>query len=82
MVLAILMVPYATLLVPLYVLLGNLGLTNSLVGLSLVLTMYQLPFSIFMMRISFEAVPTELEESALVDGTGSLGALWHVSPPR
>lgn len=81
MVLAILMVPYATLLVPLYVLLGNLGLTNSLVGLSLVLTMYQLPFSIFMMRISFEAVPTELEESALVDGTGSLGALWHVLTP-
>ena len=55
--LAILMVPYATLLIPLYVLLNALGLQNSLVGLALVLTMFQLPFAMFMMRISFEAVP-------------------------
>ena len=63
--LAILMVPYATLLIPLYVLLNDFGLNNSLLGLSLVLAMYQLPFATFMMRISFEAVPRELEESAL-----------------
>ena len=36
--------------------------------------MFQLPFSIFMMRISFEAVPREIEESALVDGCGSFGS--------
>jgi len=81
LVLAILMVPYATLLVPLYVLLGNLGLIDTLFGLSLVLTIYQLPFSIFMMRISFEAVPAELEESALVDGCGTIGALLRVLTP-
>jgi multiple sugar transport system permease protein len=80
-VLAILMVPYASLLVPLYVLLGNIGLTDSLVGLALVLTMYQLPFAIFMMRISFEAVPAELEESAQVDGCNSLGALLRILLP-
>ena len=34
------------------------------------LTLFQLPFATFMMRISFEAVPRELEESALVDGAG------------
>jgi len=81
LVLGILMVPSASLLIPLYVLLGSVGLANSLFGLSLVLTMYQLPFSIFMMRISFEAVPAELEESALVDGTNSFGALWYVLAP-
>jgi multiple sugar transport system permease protein len=58
--LAILMVPYATLLIPLYVLLNSIGLQNSLVGLALVLTMFQLPFATFMMRISFEAVPLPL----------------------
>lgn len=79
--LAILMVPYATLLIPLYVLLGNLGLSNSLVGLSLVLAMYQLPFATFMMRISFEAVPRELEESAQVDGCGTFGALRRIMLP-
>ncbi|WP_435738628.1 carbohydrate ABC transporter permease [Cellulosimicrobium sp. PMB13] len=79
--LAILMVPYATLLIPLYVLLNEIGLQNSLVGLSLVLAMFQLPFATFMMRISFESVPRELDEAALVDGCSSFGALWRVLLP-
>jgi multiple sugar transport system permease protein len=79
--LAILMVPYATLLIPLYVLLNQLGLQDSLLGLSLVLTMFQLPFATFMMRISFEAVPKDLAESAQVDGCGSLRTLRHVLLP-
>ena len=79
--LAILMVPYATLLIPLYVLLNKLGLQGSLVGLACVLTMFQLPFATFMMRISFEAVPKELEEAALVDGCGTFAALVRVLVP-
>ncbi|WP_433466227.1 carbohydrate ABC transporter permease [Spirillospora sp. CA-128828] len=76
--LAILMVPYATILIPLYVLLGHLGLQDTLVGLSLVLIMFQLPFAVFMMRNSFEAVPRELEEAALVDGCTTFTALLRV----
>jgi multiple sugar transport system permease protein len=79
--LAILMVPYATLLIPLYVLLNGLGLQDSLVGLALVLTMFQLPFATFMMRISFESVPRELAESAYVDGCGTFQALLRVLVP-
>ena len=79
--LAILMVPYATVLIPLYVLLNSLGLSNSLVGVALVLTMFQLPFSTFMMRISFESVPRELDEAALVDGCSSFAALRRVLLP-
>ena len=79
--LAILMVPYATLLIPLYVLLNEVGLQNSLVGLALVLTMFQLPFSTFMMRISFEAVPRELDEAAMVDGCSTFTALRRVLLP-
>lgn len=79
--LAILMVPYATLLIPLYVLLNEVGLQNSLVGVALVLTMFQLPFATFLMRISFEAVPRELDEAAMVDGCSSFGALWRVLLP-
>ena len=78
-VVAILMVPYATILLPLYILLGKLGLQNSLVGLSLVLVMFQLPFGTLMMRNSFESVPRELEEAALVDGCSNVGALRHIS---
>ena len=79
--LAILMVPYATLLIPLYVLLTQVGLQNSLIGLALVMTMFQLPFSTFMMRISFEAVPRELDEAAMVDGCSTFTALWRVLIP-
>jgi multiple sugar transport system permease protein len=81
LVLAILMVPYATLLIPLYVILNAIGLNNSLVGVALVLTMFQLPFSMFMMRISFESIPRELDEAALVDGCNSFSALWRVLLP-
>jgi multiple sugar transport system permease protein len=77
--LAILMVPYATILLPLYIVIGRLGLQNTLIGLALVLVMFQLPFGIFLMRNSFESVPRELEEQALVDGCSDFGALRHVS---
>jgi multiple sugar transport system permease protein len=76
--LSILMVPYTTILVPLYILLGWIGLQNSLVGLGLVMAVLQLPFGLFMMRNSFEALPTELEEAALIDGCTVNGALRRV----
>jgi multiple sugar transport system permease protein len=79
--LAILMVPYATILIPLYVLLGTFHLQNSQIGLSLVYIMFQLPFGIFMMRNAFEAVPPTLEEAALVDGCTTLRALLRVLLP-
>jgi multiple sugar transport system permease protein len=79
--LSILMVPFATLIIPLYVLLNAVGLTNSLAGVALIVAMFQLPFATYMMRISFEAIPRELEEAALIDGCGSLGVLWRVMMP-
>jgi len=75
LVIAILMVPYVTLLVPLWALFGEIGLRNNLLGLAIVMTLNQLPFAMFMMRVSFEAVPRELEDSALVDGCGTFAVL-------
>lgn len=77
--LLILMVPYATILIPLYIVLGWLHLTNTVIGLALTLVMFQLPFGVFLMRNSFESIPRELEEAALVDGCGQVGALRHIS---
>ena len=79
--LSILMVPFATLIIPLYVLLNSVGLSNSLVGVALIVSMFQLPFATYMMRISFEAIPRDLEESALIDGCGTFGVLWRVLLP-
>lgn len=79
LVLTILMVPHVTLLLPLYVWLNKLALLDSLFGLSFALILLQLPFGLLMMRISFESVPRELEEAALVDGCSNLGALLRIS---
>lgn len=77
--LLILMVPYATILIPLYIVLTWIGLNNSVFGLALILIMFQLPFGVFLMRNSFESIPAELEEAALVDGCSQFDALRHIS---
>ncbi|AMS04757.1 MAG: carbohydrate ABC transporter permease [Acidipropionibacterium acidipropionici] len=80
-VLSVMMVPYAALLIPLLVWMKQLHLQNSLIGVALVLTLFQLPFSIFMMRNSFAAIPRELEEAAYMDGCGSFAAFLRVMLP-
>lgn len=77
--LLILMVPYATILIPLFLVLSWLQLTDTTLGLALVIVMLHLPFGVFLMRNSFESIPKELEEAALVDGCSTIGALRHVS---
>jgi len=76
--LAILMIPHPTILVPLYTMLRFLNLQNSLASVAAVLTMFQLPFGLFLMRNAFEALPRELEEAALLDGCTPLSALQHI----
>jgi multiple sugar transport system permease protein len=78
LVLAVLMVPYVALLVPLYVFFGELGLRNTLLGLAIVMTLNQLPFAMYVMRISFEAVPRELDDAAQVDGCGTFAVLRRI----
>ena len=79
--LVILMVPYASILIPLYIVMGNLGLTNSVFGLALVLVMFQLPFGVFLMRNSFESIPQELEEAGWMDGASTLKTLRYIALP-
>jgi multiple sugar transport system permease protein len=73
-VILMLMIPFQAIVTPLYVMLHKLGLQDSLVGLAAVYITYQLPFSIFVMRNAFSAVPDALEESARMDGCGT----WRV----
>lgn len=80
-VIAVLMVPHATLVLPLYFMFARAGMQDSLIAVGLVLTVFQLPFSIFMMRNSFESIPVELEEAARVDGASSLGVFTRISLP-
>jgi multiple sugar transport system permease protein len=80
-ILATLMIPFQSILIPLFVVLKFLGLTNSLVGLGLVYITFQLPFSVFVMRNSFDRVPRELEEAAVMDGASQPRMLRDVMIP-
>ena len=77
-VLSTLMIPFQSILIPLFVMIVQLNLHDTLFGLALVYITFQLPFGIFLMRNSFLAVPQEIEESALLDGCGSLSVLYRL----
>ncbi|SNT60441.1 multiple sugar transport system permease protein [Asanoa hainanensis] len=76
-----LIVPYQALLTPMFLMFAKLGLTNSLIGLAVVHTAIQLPFSLYVLRNSFAAVPRELEEAAIMDGASSVQSLRRVFLP-
>jgi multiple sugar transport system permease protein len=78
MILAILMIPFQSILTPLFLMLGSFHLQNSVLGLALVYITFQLPFGVFIMRNTFDAVPMEIEEAALLDGCNSLSLLYRV----
>ncbi len=61
LLLAPIMIPYQAILTPLYLGFAKVGLVNTRIGLAIVHTILQLPFSIFLMRASFEAIPREIE---------------------
>jgi len=71
-----LIIPYQALLTPIFLMFAStpIKLTNTLVGLAILHTAIQLPFSLYIMRNSFESVPRELEEAALTDG----GSSWQI----
>lgn len=73
-----LLVPYPALLVSLFTVMVWFHLTNSLLGLALIYSTFQMPFAIYMMRNSFESIPDELVEAAQIDGCSKLTALPRV----
>lgn len=81
LILVTLMIPFQSILTPLFLLLRFIHLQNTLLGLALVYITFQLPFAVFMMRNSFDSVPRELEEAALIDGCTPLTLLTRVMLP-
>jgi len=76
-----LIIPYQALLTPIFLMFAQLKLTNSLVGLAIIHTAIQLPFSLYVMRNSFEAIPKELEEAAVIDGCNTFQLLVRICMP-
>ncbi len=81
LILVTIMVPFQAILTPLFLELNVLRLTDSLLGLILFYTTFNLPFGVFVMRNSFAQVPVELEDSAHVDGASPMRTLVSVLRP-
>ena len=75
------MVPPIVIGVPMVSIFRNLGISDTSLALAIAHTTISLPLSIWLMSSFFEAVPTELEEAAKIDGNSRLGALWRVVIP-
>jgi arabinogalactan oligomer/maltooligosaccharide transport system permease protein len=75
------LLPQVALMTPLYVLLTILGVRASLLGLMIVYTAFSMPFCVWNMRASFQAVPGELEEAAFLEGATPLMAFWRITLP-
>lgn len=73
--------PFVLVIIPLFLVLKNLHLINSLFGLIMVYVVWSLPFALWMLVGYVRAVPAELEEAAAVDGAGRLRTLVSVTAP-
>ncbi|MFU8876187.1 carbohydrate ABC transporter permease [Micromonospora sp. SL4-19] len=78
-VLGMLMVPGMVTFVPQFVLVSNMGLTNTYAGL--ILPFLVGPFGVFLMRQFLQSIPDELIEAARVDGAGEFRIFWRVVLP-
>jgi arabinogalactan oligomer/maltooligosaccharide transport system permease protein len=75
------MFPATMLLLPLYLLMRNLGLVNTFVGVVLAYTATALPFCVWTMKGYYDTIPRSLEEAALIDGMDEVGAFRRVTLP-
>ncbi|MFF8841730.1 carbohydrate ABC transporter permease [Streptomyces sp. NPDC015127] len=73
--------PFVLVIIPLFLILKNLHLINTLFGLVMVYVVWSLPFALWMLVGYVRAVPRELEEAAAVDGAGRLRTLVSVTAP-
>ena len=76
-----LLFPTAVAILPLYILIRQLGLSGSLLGVALPQAAFGLPLSIVILRPFFRSIPMELEDAARMDGCGSFGFFWRVLLP-
>jgi ABC-type glycerol-3-phosphate transport system permease component len=75
------MLPGTLLIIPYFQLMARLHLINTYLSLILAYVSFALPFSTWMLIGFFRSIPLELDEAAMVDGCGRIGAFWRVILP-
>lgn len=80
-ILGVQLVPFLSLLIPLYLMLNRANLTNSLIGVTVTYLVLILPYTVWMLRGFIAAVPRELDEAALVDGCSRWQTFYRIILP-
>ncbi len=75
------MFPGAILIVPLYNIMKDLALLNTFTGLVIAYSTLSLPFSVWMLKGFFDAIPVSLEEAAMIDGMSAFGTFFRIILP-
>ncbi|MBN9275945.1 MAG: carbohydrate ABC transporter permease [Mesorhizobium sp.] len=75
------MFPLVIVITPIFSIFGVLGLTNTLTGLIIIYTAFNIPFATFLMQSFFDGIPKELEEAAMIDGATRFKALVEIVAP-
>lgn len=75
------MIPAAMLMVPLYIAAIRLGLVGTWRGLVIAYSVGSVPFSIWILKGYYDTVPYELEQAAMIDGAGRMGAFFRIILP-
>lgn len=75
------MFPAVLMIVPLFIVMRNLGLLDSTAGLALAYTSFLLPLFVWMLKGFFDAAPKELESAARIDGSTRIGAMFRIVIP-
>ncbi len=81
LILAVMMVPPLSMLVPLVTIMTRLGAVSSYWGIVLVLVTFQLPISIFLYANFVKTIPRELDEAALIDGCSRFSIFYRIILP-
>ena len=75
------MMPPVTYVLPLYIAFSVMGILNNVGALVVVYCTMLLPFTTWLLKSNFDAVPREIEEAARIDGAGTLAIIWNVVIP-
>ena len=74
-------IPAQVILIPLFIMLNSVYLTDSLIGLNLVYIGVSMPFTVFLLVGFFRSLPIEVEEAAALDGASPWGTMWRIAMP-
>lgn len=80
MTLATMMVPFQVIMVPLFLVVYQMGMYDSYWGL--IIPRVAVAGSIFMMRAAFTGIPKEMAEAARIDGLSEYGIFWKIMMPQ